>query len=301
MFQEKDFEDIISVYPELIEDGLTLVGRQVTIYGRRMDLLFEDKFKRKLIIELKIGSIKDIHIGQVLSYEGILLSTEDPTIRVMLVGNRVPPNIQRSLDYHGIAWKEITLTKLKEFLENRKDESFLKVIEIDEPLGGNSTYAKPVGHFNNHTIIERASGVLNLNGITNDWIGLNQSRYSMDQVFKAQNAVDIVKRTAFSFHNELIKQLNQRNLRWSARTHIRGITYFCTSNKAFLSYNINQEYISIKFFTGNSNIEGLKKGTWVNKDDKLSSEPFRIVDPDSIKQAVNYAIKAYEISLKWIE
>jgi hypothetical protein len=299
MFQEKDFEDIISIYPELIEDGLTLIGRQVTIYGRRMDLLFEDKFKRKLIIELKIGSIKDIHIGQVLSYEGILLSAEDPTIRVMLVGNRVPPNIQRSLDYHGIAWKEITLTKLKEFLENRKDESFLKVIEIEEPLGGNSAHAKPVGHFNNHTTFERASGVLNLNGITNDWIGLNQSRYSLDQIFKAQKAVDIVKRTAFSFHNELIQQLNQRNLRWSARTHIRGITYFCTSNKAFLAYNINQEYISIKFFTGNSNIEGLRKGTWVNKDDKLSSEPFRIVDNESIKQAVNFAMKAYEISVNW--
>jgi len=85
MLHEKDFEDILSKYHELIEDDLVLKGRQVTMYGRRMDLLFEDKFKRKLIIELKAGPIKDAHIGQVLSYEGMLLSADDPTIRVMLV------------------------------------------------------------------------------------------------------------------------------------------------------------------------------------------------------------------------
>jgi len=51
MLLEKNFEDIIAKYPELIEDDLTLKGRQVTHYGRRMDLLFEEKFKRKLIID----------------------------------------------------------------------------------------------------------------------------------------------------------------------------------------------------------------------------------------------------------
>jgi len=38
MILEKDFEEIVAKYPELIEDGLTLKGRQVSIYGRRMDL-----------------------------------------------------------------------------------------------------------------------------------------------------------------------------------------------------------------------------------------------------------------------
>jgi len=134
MVHEKDFEDIIAKYPELIEDGLTLKGRQVTLYGRRMDLLFEDEFKRKLIVELKIGPIKDGHIGQVLSYEGMLLSAEDPTIRVMLIGNRVPPNIRRSLDHHGIAWCEITLMSLKEFLIAKNDLKFLNLFDNEEPL-----------------------------------------------------------------------------------------------------------------------------------------------------------------------
>lgn len=132
MILEKDFEDIVAKYPELIEDGLTLKGRQVSIYGRRMDLLFEDKFRRKLIIELKIGPIKDAHIGQVLSYEGMLLSNEDPTIRVMLIGNRVPPNIQRSLDHHGIAWLEITLNSLKEFLNAKNDLEYLGLFASED-------------------------------------------------------------------------------------------------------------------------------------------------------------------------
>jgi hypothetical protein len=64
----------------------------------------------------------------------MLLSSEDPTVRVMLIGNRVPPNIQRSLDHHGIAWCEITLTNLKEFLMNRNDEEFLHLFEFEDHI-----------------------------------------------------------------------------------------------------------------------------------------------------------------------
>jgi hypothetical protein len=99
-----------------------------------MDILFEDKFNRKLIIELKAGPIKDEHIGQIMSYEGMLLSAADPTLRVMLVGPRVPPNIKKSMDYHGIAWKEITFSFLKEFLNNKGDKSFNHLFEFDEPV-----------------------------------------------------------------------------------------------------------------------------------------------------------------------
>lgn len=143
----------------------------------------------------------------------------------------------------------------------------------------------------------RDKGVLIMNKI--DWNGLNQSKYSLEQIFISQNASKIVEKTSLAFHIELTQILNKKNLRWHARTHIRGITYFCNNNKAFLVFNICRQFISVKFFTGNSNIGGLKKGTWVNKDDKLSSEPYRIVDNESIKQAVNFALKAYEISVNW--
>jgi len=146
MLLEKDLEDIISKYPDIIEEGLTLKGRQLTLYGRRMDLLFEDNFKRKLILELKIGPIKDQHIGQILSYEGMLLSADDPTLRIMLVGNRVPQNIQRSLDHHGIAWKEITFSALKEFLSERDDEHFLHLLDDVET----AFIKRPPENYNQH-------------------------------------------------------------------------------------------------------------------------------------------------------
>ena len=88
----------------------------------------KNKFKRKLIIELKAGPIKDEHIGQILSYEGMLLSADDPTI-CNIYGTRVPPNIQRTLDHHGIAWLEISFSHLKEFLVEKKDEFFLNLFE----------------------------------------------------------------------------------------------------------------------------------------------------------------------------
>ena len=42
-------------------------------------------------------------------------------------------NIQKSLDHHGIAWREISFSKLKEFLSERKDEAFWDVFNIEEP------------------------------------------------------------------------------------------------------------------------------------------------------------------------
>jgi len=129
---ERKFETNLAKYPELIEDGLELKGRQVSMYGRRMDLLFEDAFQRKLIIELKVGPIKDQHIGQVLSYEGMLLSADDPSIRVMLIGNRVPPNIRRALDHHGIAWKEISVSSLLAHLRDKSDSEMLGLFPPEE-------------------------------------------------------------------------------------------------------------------------------------------------------------------------
>jgi len=133
--KEQDFEDIIVQYPELIEEDLKFLGRQVYLYGRKMDILFEDKFGRKLIMELKNGPIKDEHVGQIMAYEGMLISGDDPTVRVMLVGTRVPPNIRKALDHHGIAWKEITHAQLHIFLYDKKDEKFLKLFtdELKQP------------------------------------------------------------------------------------------------------------------------------------------------------------------------
>lgn len=112
---ERDMEQIISKHSELIEEGLVLIGRQVSIGGLRVDLLFRDRFGETLVVELKRGTIKREHVGQIMEYSGSLY--EGKPVRLMLVGNRVPPSFQRSLEYHGIEWRELREEKLLRFLE----------------------------------------------------------------------------------------------------------------------------------------------------------------------------------------
>lgn len=133
MLHEKDIQTILCKYPELIDEGLTLVGQEITIEGRRIDILYKDPFGRQLLIELKAGPIKDEHIGQIMSYVGRLLSSENPTLRVMLVGTRVPPIMQRSLDHLGIAWREITISRLRDFLMEKNEFGFLALFD-PEPI-----------------------------------------------------------------------------------------------------------------------------------------------------------------------
>src|SRR5579863_88428 len=132
MATERDFETAIAKYPDLIEEGLRLIGRQQVVHGRRMDLLFEDHLGDQLVLELKWGPIKDKDIGQIMAYEGWLVS--DRPVRVMLIGTRVPPNIQASLDYHGIAWREITPSEVRKFLREKGDEGLLKSFDDRTPL-----------------------------------------------------------------------------------------------------------------------------------------------------------------------
>jgi len=127
MLSERLFEDILVKYPELIEDKLTFIGRQVTHFGKRIDILFEDRFNEKLIVELKIGNLQRDALSQVMEYEGYILSEKDPSARVMIIANRVPLNLKKAMDHHGIEYKELTFKHLLEFLEVR-DEFLLDLV-----------------------------------------------------------------------------------------------------------------------------------------------------------------------------
>ena len=128
---------------------------------------------------------------------------------------------------------------------------------------------------------------------------LDESKYAIEQIFKYQKASDTVERFILAFHKDLVQQLNQGNLVWFSRTHVRGITYLCNEKKAFMFVDVRINFVSLKFFTGNDTINGLIKANWINKGDNLGSETYRIVDDFSLKRALVYAIKAYEISVDW--
>lgn len=127
MLSERLFEDALVKYPELIEKNLKLVGRQVIYFGKRIDILFEDRFKEKLIVEIKKDNLQRNALSQVMEYEGYILSEKDPSARVMIVANRIPLNLKKAMDHHGIEYKEITHKHLLEFLE-KKDDQLLNAI-----------------------------------------------------------------------------------------------------------------------------------------------------------------------------
>jgi hypothetical protein len=129
---ERTFEDIICKYPELIEDKLLFIGRQVNVEGKRVDVLLEDRHGQKLILELKKGTVRREDVSQLIDYEGYFVSSDDPNVRVMLVGTRVPENLRRSLDHHGFEWRELTTTFLVEFLRNNSDLELLNRIAPEE-------------------------------------------------------------------------------------------------------------------------------------------------------------------------
>lgn len=131
---ERTLEDIICKYPELIEDKLSFKGRQVIVKGKRVDVLFEDRYGQQLIVEIKKGAVKREHVGQLFDYEGHFVSSDNPNVRVMLVGNRVPENFRRSLDHHGIEWRELTIPSLIKFLGQKGDLDLLNRLTSEEPL-----------------------------------------------------------------------------------------------------------------------------------------------------------------------
>lgn len=133
---EREFEDVLSAYPELIEEGLSLIGRQVNVDRKFIDLLFKDKIGQDLIVELKIGVAKREHVAQLLDYAGYKIAEDKAPVRIMLIANRIPENFKHSFDYFGFEYKEIVIEKLHDFLRNKNDQNLLKIFatNIKNPM-----------------------------------------------------------------------------------------------------------------------------------------------------------------------
>ena len=65
---EKHLEDWIAADVTLVAEGLTLVGRQISIDDGRLDLLAIDSHDRWVVIEIKPGVLESGALGQALSY-----------------------------------------------------------------------------------------------------------------------------------------------------------------------------------------------------------------------------------------
>ena len=113
---ESQIEDVFAVfYKDLISEELTFLDRQCTIGDRRVDLLFADKEKRRVIVELKRDAPTREDVGQLLEYAGLV---ENP--RVILAAPMISSRIKIAFDHYGIEYLEFNLRKISELYESIK-------------------------------------------------------------------------------------------------------------------------------------------------------------------------------------
>ena len=117
---EKDIENIIASYPEEFfpEEGFKLIGQQVIVEGRRLDILFEDKHKRQIIVEVKRGILTREASGQIAEYYGLLKNANKEKIfELILCANTIPKERKTFLETIGIECKELGIIKITELAE----------------------------------------------------------------------------------------------------------------------------------------------------------------------------------------
>ena len=102
--------------------------------------------------------------------------------------------------------------------------------------------------------------------------------------------------SVIDFLNEVGANLEQQGKNHSFRTHKIGVTGFSRQGKGFMFVNLRQSFVAILYFTGKGNIPGLEKRNWLNKDDNMGSETYKITDDAAIKKAVGFALAAWDLA-----
>ncbi|MFZ3578315.1 endonuclease NucS domain-containing protein [Virgibacillus sp. DJP39] len=127
ILSEQEFEDILVVHPELIEDGLQLIERQGQLENKRTDLIFADKEDNILLTELKRDVIVTDNVYQIQDYIDRLKSKVNKRIRAMLIGQKVPSDIQKICLTNNIEWKEINTEMVFNYLKEQDPKLYRSI------------------------------------------------------------------------------------------------------------------------------------------------------------------------------
>lgn len=114
---ERDIENLIARYPDEFfpNEGFKLISQQYSIEGKRIDILFEDRLNRKIIIEVKRGILSREASGQIAEYYGLLKSQhQNDFYEMILCANIIPKERRLFLEHIGIECKEIGIGYISE-------------------------------------------------------------------------------------------------------------------------------------------------------------------------------------------
>ncbi|MEM5790016.1 MAG: hypothetical protein AAGU11_22085, partial [Syntrophobacteraceae bacterium] len=70
---------------------------------------------------------------------------------------------------------------------------------------------------------------------------------------------------------------------------------------AFVLTDFRSDFVSARFYTGRSTIEGLEKANWLSGGDNAGCKMFRIADEVSLSKALAFAEQSLKIALAHAE
>jgi len=112
--KERMLEDFLELNLHLLEDGLSLVGRQYPTLIGPIDLLARDRSKRYMVIELKKGKAADKVFGQMQRYCGFIkkeLSPPDRDVRGAIVAREIDRKLKYA--FHATSSKLLQLFRFE--------------------------------------------------------------------------------------------------------------------------------------------------------------------------------------------
>lgn len=138
--KEIQLHELIISNPSLIEDGLTFLGREVPIGNYRCDLLFEDKNKRKLYVEVKLKATDKV-AGQIMRYRSL---ASPHHARYMVVALTFVHGIKEGLVLHGYEYKEINISEqVNKFITQVQLSSGINLIDKAKLSKAEAKYKTP--------------------------------------------------------------------------------------------------------------------------------------------------------------
>src|SRR5690349_1639784 len=107
---EREMEDLLWNYPDkFFNEPLKPFLRQASSEVGRVDLVFEDRLGRLLVVEIKRGKLERNAIYQVVDYFGMLKNRfPDRAVEMMVVAHSIPVERRISLDRFNVDHREIS-------------------------------------------------------------------------------------------------------------------------------------------------------------------------------------------------
>ena len=134
---EQVLEDLLVASPDLLMEGLTLIGRQVATAGGPLDLLGIDADGRLVVFELKRGTLTRDAVAQALDYASDLAALDDGSFGALIEKHSGRLGVERIEDFAD--WYQQQHPGTSEFLRDRPrivlvglgvDERALRVVNF---------------------------------------------------------------------------------------------------------------------------------------------------------------------------